>query len=453
MSVAVLTALFSSLLGSAVAKPRLFLLLVFLLAGIPTALITGNATFFAALGGLSGQAAYAFGLVIACLVILIIYIGRLPATLGRTPFLILFLLYCCASIAWADHLLDAIRMTVKVASPFLFFWAVVAIRPDARLARQLETCLYVTCTIACSLAVLHMFTGDLMGPHLQKAGPFGFVMLAAPYTSGANFSFLILTGATTAYCRWLRDRRLVHLLLALAFAFALLLSFVRITLAAALLCLAMIHMFRVRRAAVVLVVTLTIIAGALLMHSEAFMKRMFFNPDRVEWSQSITDFDRFAANIDTSGRLTLWTDAARAFADDSALLGAGMGAVDAWIQSGGSSGSELHSEVYRLYLETGWIGLALYSLGVLSLWRAVRAQWKAQVRRGEKASVPAQASALLLPAYCLTLLTDNTLNYASEFGVIVFGLAGITLATVRQRVADERNAPVMQEPNPLVSAS
>jgi hypothetical protein len=67
--------------------------------------------------------------------------------------------------------------------------------------------------------------------------------------------------------------------------------------------------------------------------------------------------------------------------------------------------------------------------------------------------VPAQASALLLPAYCLTLLTDNTLNYASEFGVIVFGLAGITLATVRQRVADERNAPVMQEPNPLVSAS
>ena len=433
MNSAILAGLIAMLLGSTVAKPRLMLLMVFFMAGIPVALITGNASFFAALGGMWGQAAYAFALVIACLMTLIASVNRTPAAFGRTPFLFAFLLYCVASVAWADNLLNAIRMLAKVASPFLFLWAVMVIRPDERTARRLETALYLTCMIGCALAVVHMFTGNLMGPHLQKNGPFGFAMLAAPYTSGANFSFLMLAGATTAYCRWLRDRRLLHLLLALALAFSLVLSFVRITLAAALLCIAMVHMLRVRRGVAIGVMILAGVAGGLIATSDAFMQRMFFQPDRVEWSQAFTDFERFSANVNTSGRMTLWTEAARKFEDGSALLGNGMGAVENWIQSGGSFGSELHSEVYRLYLETGWIGLGLFLLGLFGLWRAVRRECQAQLRRGEKLSVPAQTSVAMLPAYGLTLLTDNTLNYASEFGVIVFGLAGLALIVVPER--------------------
>jgi O-antigen ligase len=309
----------------------------------------------------------------------------------------------------------------------LFLWAVLAIRPDERAQRNLETALYVTCAIACALAAAHLATGDLLGPRLAKTGPFGFAVLASPYTSGANFSFLILTGAATAYCRWLNDRRIVHLLLVILLATALLLSFVRVALAAFVMCIALIHVFRARRLVAIMLSIVALAVVAALASTDVFMKRMFYKPHEVEWSQALSDFDGFMANVNSSGRISIWSDAARDFSHESRWIGAGVGSVDTWIRAQGATGTELHSEVYRLYLETGWLGLGLYSAGLLAFWRAVRRGYREHARRGEPVPVQMQAAAVLLPAYALTLLTDNTLNYASEFGVVVFGLAGVAL--------------------------
>ena len=85
------------------------------------------------------------------------------------------------------------------------------------------------------------------------------------------------------------------------------------------------------------------------------MHRMFFVPERVQWHEAITAPEKFLSTVNTSGRTTLWAQAMRAFADDSPWVGAGVGSVDAWINTGNAISTELHSEVFRLYLE--WAGL------------------------------------------------------------------------------------------------
>ena len=105
--------------------------------------------------------------------------------------------------------------------------------------------------------------------------------------------------------------------------------------------------------------------------------------------------------------------------------------MDAWINTGDAISTELHSEVFRLYLEVGWIGLILFMLGLVGLWwRLVRGLRRLPL--GQQ-TVAMRASCALLPPYALTLLTDNTINYASGFGVLVYALAALALADIRER--------------------
>ena len=56
-----------------IANQRWFVLLVILAAGVPISLMTGNSVYFAALGGMAGQAAWLLAIVVGCLAALLAY--------------------------------------------------------------------------------------------------------------------------------------------------------------------------------------------------------------------------------------------------------------------------------------------------------------------------------------------------------------------------------------------
>jgi O-antigen ligase len=430
-------------IGFGMVNRRALVLIVVLFAGIPIALMTRETEYFGALGGMSGQAAWLFAIVIGCLAALIAYLGRLPAVLGSSPLLLIFLVLAAISLTWANSVLDGARMLAKLAAPILFFWVVLLMQPQPALARRIESVLYLTCVIAVLLAYANVLSGGALAPLPLKSGVAGMRELAAPFTSPANFSFLILVGAITAYVRFLNFRSVWHLALFLFFLIAIGLAFVRISLVGALLGIAAVHLVRARPLASVVFAGLAVSATALVVTSDVFMQRMFFVPERVRWSELVTSPEKFLSNVNTSGRTMLWARASRAFADESTLVGAGVGSVDAWINTGDSFSSELHSEVFRLRLELGWLGLAVFSFGLIALWRRLlRAQRRAP---SDEQSVALRASCALLPVYTLTLLTDNTINYAAGFGVLVYGFAALALVEVAQR----SSAVAEAQPDPL----
>ncbi len=443
-------------IGFGMVKRPAFVLLIVLMSGIPISLLTGDTKYFIALGGMSGQAAWAFAIVIGCLAALIAYLARLHLVLARTPAFLLFLSFALVSLSWADSLLDGVRMLAKYAAPMLFFWVLLAMNPGERLIRRLELALYASCSIAGLLALVNTLGGGFIAPLLAKTGILGLPALAAPHTSAANFSFLLACGAITAYCRFLVSRRWLTLLLAAFFMTCVAFAFVRISLAGTVLGIATVHLVRARPWATPMfaaLAALAALAAVFIVTSDAFMNRMFFVPARVHWSQLLAEPEMFMANVDTSGRTLLWDRAKRAFAGESAWVGAGVGAVDAWINTGDSLHSELHSEVYRVRLELGWIGLAIYVLGLVALWwRLVRATRRA---RREQVTVAMRASCAMLPVYFLTLLTDNTINYAAGFGAIVYGFAAIALVEVvpARSPASRETAPSSGAQSPILHRS
>jgi hypothetical protein len=422
--------LFSALMLLAIVlgmvNQRAFILLVVAAAGIPISLMTGEAMYFAALGGMAGQAAWLLAIVVGCLAALVAYLGRLHLVVWRTPMFLLFLVLAAISLSWTHEVLDGLRMLAKLAAPIMFCWVLLAMRPDARFARRIETALYAGCLVSVALAVTNAVTGGALAPVAMKGGLGGLPALAAPFTSPANFSFYILVGALVAYCRLLQSRRLIHGLLFAIFMGTVILAFVRISLAGALLGLAAVHLVRARPMATIVIAALAMFGTVLVVTSDAFMHRMFFVPERVQWHEAITDTEKFLSTVNTSGRTELWKQATRAFADESVWAGAGVGTVDTWINTGNAIATELHSEVFRVRLELGWVGLALFCAGFGGMWWTLVRGLRRMPR--EQQSVALRASCALLPAYALTLLTDNTINYASGFGVIVYGFAALALA-------------------------
>jgi len=410
---------------------RAFVVLIVAMAGIPLTMLTGDTKYFVAIGGMAGVAVWSFAIVIGCFAALIASMGKLPELIVRTPAFFLFMLLAVVSLTWADSFLYGVRMLAKYSVPMLFFWVLLVTRPDASLIRRLESALYFTCVVAAILAFANTLSGGVIAPLPAKHGILGIPALATPYASAANFSFLVVCGALAAYCRFLQSHRALHLLLA-AFLFACVaLAFVRNSIAGAVLGVAVIHLSRARAVATPVFIAIAIVVSVLIVTSDAFMQRMFFVPERVQWSALVTDPDKFLANVNTSGRTMLWARAHRAFADKSSWVGAGAGAVDAWIKTEDSFHSELHSEVYRIRLELGWVGLSIYLLGLGSLWlRILR-----DVRRTtpDTLTISARVSGALIPVYLLTLLTDNTLNYAAGFGVLVYGFAAQALVERARR--------------------
>jgi hypothetical protein len=433
---AVLAAVFATIV---VASPRQVPLAAFAIGGIPIALITGDPSLFGP-GGINADAAYLGILLLALLATLAVR----PLHLARIGYAqwpaITYLVYAALSLTWTVDVLDGLRMLAKLLAPPLFFWAAVSLDDGPEFRRRLVLATYGTCLCSLALAAANLVTHGGLAPLNPVPNSLGFSSLTVPYSSPANFSMLVATGALLAYCEWLSTRHISRVILFAIFAAGVLLAFTRITIAGLLAGILLVHWFAGQRGSWFRYVAMAgvLAIATVLLTSDALMHRMFYDPAAVVWSDLFLHTDTFLDNVNTSGRSQYWARALREIPSASAMRGAGVGSVEHWMHV--IKGNQLHSEVLRLYVDLGWIGVSLAGVALASNWR-----WHGKLRRRLKAAriavPPLTAVAPALSAlYVATLLTDNSLNYVTNFAIFTFGLNACGLGAATSAL-ESREAP------------
>ena len=443
-----LTLLVVLLLGAplllvALADSRRAVLLVLLVGGLPISMLSGPSIPLGPFGVLQPQAFYLLAILASLAIAVFQSTDPLAGTARSMTFYFAFLAYAAVSCAWSADLGEGIRFLFKLLAPALMLVAArhcLASDADRRLA---EACILACCGMVTTLALLDRAGGGWMSPDSASFAAQG--ILTAPYMSPANFSFLVGTGALVALARYLRDRAPMQLLASAAFAAAVMLAFTRISMAGLVVAGALLVFLGARDATSrYLVPTAIVVAGvAAALTSERVRARFFFGGDLG--TSNGAGVAGLLENLDTSGRTTLWTEALQSMGGRSEAFGAGLGSVDHWLNLGGGVNA-LHSEMLRIYIDTGALGLALFVAGLAQigyvLWRS------ASTAARSRTQVRSALACAALAYYGATLMTDNSLNYVSEFGLYVFALAGIALSPSTEGVATQRPRAPVGDPKP-----
>lgn len=443
MGALALIGLLAGVLWLAATDIRRYSLAVLTFAGLPMPIFTGGARFLPGPLEIDAQAAYMFVVFLGCVLALVLRLGRALPEAARHPWLLAFLAFALASLAWADSFVYGARMLVKLAAPVAFMLVVSLAVAEGLTPRAVGRALYAAALLSLGIAAVNVASGGALGPLVSDLtrGWFGWPQFAAPYTSPSNFSFTLSVAVLVAYAGWLARRRAVYPLLATLLLVGIVLALCRAALAGLVLGLIAFHLpaGRIRLWHFAAGSAAVLAATTALVQSDAFKQRMFFEPDRVVYSQLFTDREAFFEQLNTSGRNQIWAEAVRDFESASPLVGEGVGAVDRWVRDRDERGNELHSDVFRLYLDLGGIGLGLYFAALAALALRLRRVIAADAGEAEPVSPLARAALASLVCFAATLSTDNSLNYVTQFGVCVFGLVGLALGPVA-RVAAVRGA-------------
>jgi hypothetical protein len=421
------------LLALAFANVRVFCLAVLLLAGVEMPLLTGEARFFSGVLEVDAQALYMFCVMAGCAIALALRPAGAVKIAAGFPAWLMLLGFATLSLAWTPSAVYGLRMLVKLATPALFLLTCRVAMAEGLAPAAIIRAAIAAALIALSLALINFGTRGALSPLIPVEGLFRLPQLSAPYSSPSNFAFLMSAGAFAAYGCFQRGRRPGFLLVVLACVIAILFALNRAALGSLALGFLGFQLARARwRPAYLLAGALALaIVGGSLMLSPAFKKRMFYDADDIPWSTLLTDSGAFLTHLDTSGRNDLWLQAGEAFAGNSAWFGGGIGSVDRWIRDRDVRGVELHSDLYRLYLDLGVLGLALYVAAIATLVAALGRTARAAGSAAE--AIGARVGIAALVGYFATLPTDNSLNYVAQFGIVAYALAAAGMARVDGR--------------------
>ena len=413
--------LFGCLILLALFSRRHLVFGLLLTSGIPYTLFMPKATFL----GVNPQAAYLFMMMAVTLIALLFHVQELLELSVRFWAITLFLFYTMLSLLWAADTVMGLRMLLKLAAPFLFFVAIqLILKTDADL-KSASGAAFLCCFIVLVLAVMnHLTRGAIFLQELETVS--SNHAFTAPYMTAANFSFLQGSGAVLALGYWFATRKLHFLAIYLVFTVAVFLGLTRISMAGLVVATGIV-IFCMARSVVLKILIPVLIVTAFVtafFTVESFQNRMF-KTSHVSLEKLLkTDSKHLDDIVYTSGRSKMWKLAADRFLGKNILLGSGAGAVDSWLEHK----VRLHSEYLRLICDLGIVGLALYlaAIGqivigmVMSFFRADVLQHRQFAATGLGA----------LAFYAVTLATDNSLNYVTEFGLYVFAMAGATFVTL-----------------------
>lgn len=393
---------------------------VLLTSGFPITMLMPSVSIY----GINPQAAYLFLILFAISLACFRDVAFCMRSLQINIVFFIFLFYAFISVAWTSDYYIAIRMLTKLAAPFFL---IVSVKMFLRRPNDLVLAEYVIfcCVIGVLIiAVTNNLSGGMLGDPRGTSKWIYRNYLTAPYMSPANFSFLMGSGAILAFGNYLSKLKIIYLLIYIILAAAVCWSFTRISIAGLVvgtsLCLLLLSKSNFIRIIAPTILILTI--GIAFLTVDALKERMFFQEKKVSINKAVDNPTDIIDSINTSGRSHLWSIAIKKFFYKSPIFGAGIGSVDKWLGDKHRS-MRLHSEYLRILFDLGLIGLSLYLLALtyffLKLIKIYRSSDSASVEK--KYSVVAIAT---ITYYGITLFTDNSLNYVTEFGVYVFTYIG-----------------------------
>ncbi len=424
----VLIGVFSALAALAVANRRWLMFALLLVGGFPVSMLMPRETFF----GFYPGGAYLF-VILAVLAIALLF--RFPTLLGhsvRSSGFLAFLLYSLLSLLWTPDIGHGLRMLVKLASPFIVLIAMQTFLEDERDLRIAGWMVLACCLAVSALAVINTLGHGILGaggddPYFLRKN-----FLTPPTMSPANYSFLASSGALLALAGWLGSRRPIWLVVFLLLAVCVFWAFTRIAMAGLIVATGVLIFLLSRNMAVKLIfpIVIGIAFFASFFFVDSFRARMF-KSEKVEAGMVMTtDLKLLDKLVFTSGRTLIWHRVNEKFFHQAPMAGKGVGSVDAWLERNMNS-TRLHSEYLRIASDTGLVGLSLYLLALAQFF----AQLIVQYRRNTDPVVRKYSALAMagLTFYSITLATDNSLNYISEFGLYVYAFLAFafTAAGVR----------------------
>jgi O-Antigen ligase len=369
------------------------------------------------LGPLNVIAIQLFGLCLSCLVIVFAQLDRAASEFKYYRWHALFLSLCIVSLTYAPSAAYGLRMIAKLSGPLLFVIVILTVVKSKDELRKVQQAIIGSGVILIGLALLAKAAGISSDPNFVNTGLSG---LGPPSMGPPVFSSHMLPVAMLALAAYLTNPKLVNLLLVLATAASIIAALQRTSAGALYIGFSVILFFGTRGVWRILLPMAGLLGlPTLLIFNESFRRRMFF--ETMSSNQILADPANALNGVDSSGRFNLWDIALTRFFKHHPSIGSGIGATQDYLYGQSATGrGVVHSEYVRLLCEVGVTGLSLFVLVTL----AYLVRLGAYTAKSNDASLRAPALAAIgsLVAYLVYCSTDNAFDYASQFGIYVFGL-------------------------------
>ena len=338
----------------------------------------------------------------------------LLSVLKRFYIYTIFMIYSLFTLAWTSDLGDGLVMLFKLSWPIIVMVIAYTWVRDFRSFERYSRAVIAGSVLLVSLALFNMLSDGYL--YLQKKQYFfdSIPLLAAPAMSPANFSFNLSVSVLLSYLLFSITKKKVYVGLVVVLVVAMIFAFTRIAVAGLFLS-GFLFLFNRGKAGQLFFVGVILIA-AIVYGSDALLKRTFFDVEKGQKAVVEFNFEEILSNLNTSGRTHLWGTALSMRNTGSELYGMGIGSVNSWVDKG-ILDSELHSELLRIYIDVGLVGLLLYCAAFVQLIFYVMRGGGGESRERSAVRVLSMGVVVL---FFITTITDNSLNYMLEFQLSVF---------------------------------
>lgn len=416
----------------ALVRPRQMILAVLFVSGIPISIFVRASVPLGPLGLVAPQAAYLLAVSASLLIALLLSPGHPARVMQTFSVFVAFLIYSTITLIWSPDFVEGVRLLVKLLTLLLTTAVVIQHLRNAASLRLAENSIMAGAGLVLLLALLNQASGGAIGEGRTQWVARG--ILAAPFMSPANFSFLMCVAALVALARRLTTGGSASLALFVAFGLATILAYTRISMAGLIIsvCLLFAGLGQSSTTRFAVPLTLIVVSIAAIFSLDVIRDRMFYSTADADFSLLLNDSRRYLEMINTSGRRQLWSEVLDYYRSANPMVGAGIGATDHWLGTQ-SDANALHSEYLRIYVDTGFLGLGLFVGSLLQImWVTVRSRRSVKSRLAKRLSAQYRTLCLALFAFfVITMATDNSLNYVSELGVYVFAAIGFMLVSSR----------------------
>lgn len=412
---------------------------------IDVSLFTGGGKLLEDSGGIDMNGIRLIGMTIGLVAVVLAQRRAWEEAFGRYGRVyLLCLLYAAGTLAISLSFVDGLRFWFKMTYPFLVLLLVLALpRDEAEVQRLADAVLVGGAAVAVVLNPLLVLLGAYA---IDDEGRLHITELAA-HQNPESFYFLVII--LMALARYGTRRQWRYLGLAGAASVWIVLGQTRIALAAGLLGLATMGLAAALATRNRRLIWITLGAGGLLtaVLAPPVLARTFWGhmPSADELLSLVQHPASIMQVMNFEGRQNYWPVAAALFLSHP-LTGIGLGSLRGvlLVEFPPEWGGVVHSEYLRIFSELGLIGGGLFSAGILVWWLGSMRALRIDDPRIREVALPAVA---VIVVWAVTALTDNTVEYYSQFSQYAVFLPAATLALVRLRA--ERLAAASEAPPAL----